>query len=324
MRHKTIPLIVLGGRDRHTVDLPDAVIDRQALSGYKGARLRIGGRPLIVVLIDRLRATGVFDPIFIAGPSSIYGDIAPDGVTVHDTDGSFGQNLRFSVEKLRVDLKPTQVAVATCDILPDPAELQLAADDLVRNQPLDFWFPLVRVPQDKSTLGTSDWKPRYRLQPPGASQPVPILPSHILACNVEVTRLRLVYRLFDMLYATRNRPVVYRSLVLMRRLLWSLFLEDVKHMAALRRPHILGPVVGNSLVLANMLRNGKGTTTEWEDRIRRVFIRRDHARLFPTRRGRVPVIDALSLARDIDTLEEAAELVDSGCLTDTTEAADSV
>ena len=36
---------------------------------------------------------------------------------------------------------------------------------------------------------------------------------------------------------------------------------------------------------------------------------RQHRRLFPDRRGRVAVLDVLSLARDIDTAEEAREIL---------------
>jgi len=38
---------------------------------------------------------------------------------------------------------------------------------------------------------------------------------------------------------------------------------------------------------------------------------RVHRRRFPRRRGRIAVLDVLSLARDIDTEEEALELTDS-------------
>ena len=67
-----VPAIVLGGSDQRATALPDAGRDKHPLTGYKGAAIRVGGRPLIAVLLDRMRACGRFDPIWVAGPERVY------------------------------------------------------------------------------------------------------------------------------------------------------------------------------------------------------------------------------------------------------------
>ena len=307
MNREKIPLIVLGGRDRRLAEQADQCRGNQPLKGYKGVALRIHGRPLIEILIERMTATGVFGPVLIAGPRSIYGPLFPE-IEIVDTDGTFGENLRRSVEHVRQTLRPELVAVTTCDILPDPEELEEALGDLRAHQPLDFWMPQIRVPEDTSDLGASEWKPKYRLVPAGETRSVPILPGHLLVCNPEAVRLRFVYRFFDLLYRTRNRPLAYRRLVLTRNLLWSLVVEDFKHLLSLRLPRIFFPVVYNSLMLTSKLKAGAASVTEAEDHIRRAFLKSGHQKRYPNRRGRVLLSPALSLAKDIDTEEEAREL----------------
>ncbi len=307
MNQNKIPLIVLGGRDLHLAEITDNGRRHKPVQGYKGANLKVGGRPLIQLLIDRMTATGMFSPVLIAGPSRIYGPLV-EGAEIIETDGTFGENLSAGVEWVRQELKTDMVAVTTCDILPDPEELAVAMQDLRDHQPFDYWMPQIRVPDDSTLLGASDWKPRYRLIPEGEKKSVAILPGHIIVCNPEAVRLKFVYRFFDILYRTRNRPLTFRRLALMRALLWSLVVEDLKRIASLRYPRIFFPVVYNSLLLASKLKAGVAPIRETEDRIRRVFIKADHRLKFPERRGWVLLSPALSLAKDIDTEEEAREL----------------
>ncbi len=307
MSQSKIPLIVLGGRDAQLAEMTDNGRGHRPLQGYKGAELKVGGRPLIQELIDRMTATGVFSPVLIAGPSRIYAPFV-QGAGVVDTDGTFGENLKTGVEWVRRELRTELVAVTTCDILPDTEELAEAVADLRRHQPFDYWMPQIVIPEDPEDLGASEWKPRYRLVPAGEEKSVPILPGHIIVCNPEAVRLKFVYRFFDVLYRTRNRPMAFRRLKLMRALLWGLVLEDLKRLGSLRLPRIFFPVVYNSLILASKLKAGVAPIRETEDRIRRVFIKTDHRRRHPERRGRVLLSPALSLAKDIDTEEEAREL----------------
>jgi hypothetical protein len=65
---RTIPLIILGGSDRKPAALPPQGRDLHPLSGCKGIDVRLAGRCLIEHLADRLRRSGAFEPIWVAGP----------------------------------------------------------------------------------------------------------------------------------------------------------------------------------------------------------------------------------------------------------------
>lgn len=307
MNHPKIPLIVLGGRDRRLSEQSDTGRVHHPLHGYKGAELLIGGRPLIQILIDRMLATGVFGPVFIAGPREVYEPWVEHAEVIH-TDGTFGDNLRTSVEWVRQELRPEMLAVTTCDILPDEQELAVAMEDLKLHLPLDFWMPQIPIPEDPHSLGASEWKPKYRLVPYGEKKAVPILPGHIIICNPDVVRLRIVYRAFGLLYRTRNRSMAYRRVVLVRNLLWSLVVEDFKQVLKLRPPRLFVNMVYNALVFVSKLKAGVASVKDAEVRLRKVFIIHSHRKKYPDRRGRVLLTPALSLAKDIDTEEEAREL----------------
>ena len=304
-----LPLLILGGRDRRGTVFPEEGQDREPRKGYKGADLLLGGRPLVEVAIERWRACGAFEPIYIAGPMRVYQPLGLDAILV-DTDGELGENLRAGAERLEQDFGSNHIAVTTCDILPDPAELAAAVDDLRRHQPLDFWMPLCPVP-DPSRLGASAWKPKYWVRSPEASESVPILPGHLMIGNPAILRLRFLYQLFDQLYRTRNRPIAYRRMVLTRSLLGSLLKEDLRHLFSLRLPYITRDVVYNVLMLVSKMASKRVTTTDFEDHLRKAFLRRQHRLDHPHRRGRVVIMPCLSLAKDIDTVEEAREVAAS-------------
>jgi len=183
-------------------------------------------------------------------------------------------------------------------------------EDLHRHQPLDFWMPICPVP-DASRLGASAWKPKYWVRSPEAAEAVPILPGHLMIGTPPILRLRFLYQLFDQLYQTRNRPLAYRRMVLTRSLLGSLLKEDLRHLLGFGLPYITVGVVYNVLALVSKIAARRVTTTDFEDHLRRAFIRRAHRRAFPERRGRVVIMPCLSLAKDIDTVEEAREVAAS-------------
>lgn len=302
----SIPLVILGGRDRRGTVLPEEAHDKVSLRGYKGADLRIGDRPLIEVAIERWRGAGFFEPIYIAGPLAVYGPLGLDARIV-DTDGELVENLRAARDEVAKTYQG-KLAVTTCDILPDPAELALAIADYRAHEPLDFFMPLARVPADTRLLGASDWKPKYWIKPALGKDPVPILPSHLMIGDPDELRLRFIYQFFDHLYRTRNRSVTYRRVAITRKVLGTLLTEDLQHLLHLRLPHITATVVFNALWLASRLAAGQATIKAFEQRLRYVFLRRDVRRAYPRRRGRVPILDCLSLAKDIDTVEEAREV----------------
>ncbi|NJL27859.1 MAG: hypothetical protein HC897_08150 [Thermoanaerobaculia bacterium] len=311
--HMTIqpfPLVILGGRDRHRSVLPDGGRDKHPLRGYKAVDTRIGDRTLIEVLTARLRATGAFAPIYVAGPRHVYEPLGMD-VRLIDTDGEFGENLRAALEAVAATGWPQLVGFTTCDILPSNTDLQRALDDLEHQPRFDFWYPQCREPADPSRLGSSAWKPRYPIQPTGETRPVPTLPGHLLVVDPQALRLELIYRLFELAYRSRNRPVRFRRSWIMRHVFWALVREDLRRLFSLRVPNISWLVLFNGLTLVARLLAKKLSQRELEDRLHAIFARNRHSRLYPERRGSMPILDVLSLARDIDTEEEAREITGS-------------
>lgn len=303
---RTIPLVILGGCDRNPAALPPQGRDLHPLSGCKGLDVRIGGRCLIEHLVDRLRSTGVFDPIWVAGPAAAYRRLA-GSIEVIDTDSDFGGNIRVALETVVRSCPGREVGFTTCDILPEPADLELLLDDYFREAPPDLWFPLI-LAGDEAALGASDWKPRYRIVPVAGEPAVAVLPGHLTILDPSSLNLSLMYRLFELAYRTRNRPLRYRRSYVARGVLWNLLREDFANLLALRLPTMTSDLVRSGLTVTNGLRSAKITRAELEHAMRRVFVKRRHRIRHPERRLRMPFLRALSIARDIDTVEEARAL----------------
>ncbi len=300
----TLPLIVLAGGDRKPVRLPEEGAGKHPLSGLKGFDIRLGDRPMIDLLLDRLRAAGTFDPIFIAGPAGVYGQ-ARQGARVIDTDGSFGENIRVSLERVMAEHPEGPLAFTTCDVLPDVEELRRLLADFERHRPLTFWFSLILAPADPRELGASAWKPQYRVRPEGSTEPSRILPGHLVIFEPRRARLDLAERAFELSYQSRNRPIGYRLFYIVGHLLLFFFGQDLQRLLRLRPPTLAVTVIANGVLLAWRLWRGTITNTELAERLRRVFLKKDRRR---ADRGRDAMMDAMTLARDVDTVEEAAEM----------------
>ncbi|MCH9652160.1 MAG: nucleotidyltransferase family protein [Deltaproteobacteria bacterium] len=306
MSHSPIPLIVLGGRDRHTTVLPKQGEGKHLLKGYKAVDFRINDRPMIHLLVDRMKACGRFDPILIAGPKAIY-DPLDTGAEVVDTDGDFGQNIRAGVEAAMARYPSQQIAVVTCDVLPEEAELRALLEDFESHQPCDFWMPQFRAPANADKLGASQWKPRYRIAPEEGLEPVETLPGHLLIVDPQATRLELVYFLFELSYRTRNRSILQRRAIIARHAMSALIKHDLRLLLAGELPTVTWDIVTNGLAIAKRLRSGRVSAPELARRVSRIYIHRRHRKAHPERQGRFPVLEGLSLAKDIDTAEEANE-----------------
>ncbi|MBD3867928.1 MAG: nucleotidyltransferase family protein [Acidobacteria bacterium] len=301
-----IPILILGGSDPKPASLPDAGRDKHALRGYKGRDLLIGDRPMIQVVVERLKESGGFDPIYVAGPQEVYQGIP--GLEIVDTAGSLGKNLRTGLERLRLLHPGSYLAITTCDILPEPECLQTFLQESRDHMPFDAWFPMIRIPDDREQLGASSWKPTYQVIPQEGREPVSTLPGHLMVINPEAFRLRFAYRLMQIAYRTRNRPIPVRRKEMVRDTLKDLLFEDVRHIFSMRVPRLTWTVISNGLKVAREMKSGTSTLVGLENSIRRIFIRYRHQREFPDRRVHLPIMDALSLAKDIDTEEEAREL----------------
>lgn len=300
-----MPLIILGGRDLKVATLPEDGRGKHVLGGYKAVELKIGEQRLIDLLVQRFRSSGHFDPIYIAGPRAVYEDI--EGVQLLETDGHLAENLDVCIRSM-VQLEPgRQVMFTTCDIVPELDELAAAMEDFHGHQPLDFWMTQIRVPQDLSQLGESSWKPKYYLHPTGEAETAPVLPGHVIAVDPAIIDADLIIRFFGGLYSTRNRPISARISLIAGRVLGYLFGVDFRNLFRFRWPTRAWTVTFNCLWLAYLLAKGVARQAEFEMRGRRIFLDPEHVRAHPQMASRVAILDALSLAKDIDTEEEAQE-----------------
>ncbi len=299
----TIPLVVLGGSDAEPAALPEGA-DKHPIRGHKGIEVQVEGRPLIDHVLDRMLGSGHLGPAYVAGPQSAYGERRGEAEVI-DTDANLGENLRVMLEALATRHPGESIAITTCDIIPEPEDLDEVLADYHAHTPVDFWYPLV-IAKDEE-LGESAWKPRYRLRPSPEAPARTVLPGHLIIVDPEVFRTEFVYRAFDLLYRSRNRPVGYRLVFMLTHLLGWFVAQDVRSLLHLRPPVMTGPVTWQGVRLALRLRRGEMTADELADRVRAMLVRWRHRKGNPDRQGRIPMVHAVSLAKDIDTIEEAEE-----------------
>jgi len=178
------------------------------------------------------------------------------------------------------------------------------AEDFRNAAPCDLWFSVVRVPEDPRQLGASAWKPRYRVVPIPGQPAVEVLGGHLVIVDPPALRLDFLRRLFRHTYATRNRNLAYRRSVVLFKTIGSLLAEDFRRLSSARRPDVTWTTVRAGVTGARNLGRGRITTAQLEHVLADLLIRRDRIRK-SGRCVRVPVVDHLSLALDIDTEEEA-------------------
>ncbi len=302
-----VPIIVLGGSDRKPAELPEQGRGKHPLSGYKGVDIRFHGRALIEVLVERLDGSGCFGPVYIAGPASVYAPILGRDRVI-DADGSFGENIATALEWVRTRHPGSPIGFISCDVLPEIATLQLFMQHFARHRPCDFWFPLIRAPRDPAKLGASGWKPSYRIVTVEGEPPLAVLPGHLTIVDPEALRRKFVYRLFELGYRTRNRPIGYRLVALLRGVLVGTLYQDLLHAFTLQAPTQTWWMLWAAIPGAASLKAGKLTRATLEAALRGIFVRTSHRRRYPQRRVLLPVLEGLSLALDIDTEEEAREM----------------
>ena len=295
-----LPVAILGGSDRRPGPLP-AASGLHPLNQYKGIALKVGGRPLVAHLVERLAAAG-FGPVSIAGPARIYAPLELAAELV-DTDRDVAANLRAAVEH-HGRRGPGPMALLACDVLPTAQELARVRDLWAESPRADLWLPFVRFPRRPEALGAFGWKPTYHLEVAGEG-PLDILPGHLGIFDPGALRLPLLYRLLGIAYRTRNHSVAVRRAAMLRASIVSLLGRDLGGLLRLRAPTLTWTVVRSGLRLARNLRAGRLSLAELERLIGRIFLRRGQGGTGV----RLPVTDVLSLALDVDTEEEARELL---------------
>lgn len=123
----------------------------------------------------------------------------------------------------------------------------------------------------------------------------------------QACRRPLVYRCFDTAYRSRNRPPMFRFWFILVHGICHLLAEDLRRLVRLRPPTFWLRVLWNGIAIARSLRAGNMIPEVNAERISRILIRDEYHRRSPDRLGRLVVIDGLSMAKDIDTEEEAKE-----------------
>lgn len=302
-----IPIVILAGSDRRPAELPERGRDKHPLAGFKSLAVRIGDRTLIEHAVERLRSSRWFDPVLVAGPAAVY-EGKSGGAAIVDTDGTLGDNVRAGVEAVRAAHPGSVVGFTVCDILPDPSLLDRLMREYQATAPSDLWFPMVRAPASREQLGASAWKPAYGVIPAPGEAAVRVLPGHLVIGDTQALRLPLLYRLLDLGYRTRNRSIGERRGVMIRGVLGDMLLQDLLHVLRLRAPSLTWSVLRATIPAAELLRRGSITREHMEDTLRKLFVRARWRRAHPERRVVLPIVEALFLARDIDTVEEASEL----------------
>lgn len=302
-----LPLILLAGGSRQYDQMPEEAGSHHPLAGYKAASLRLQGRPLIEHVCARFAACGAFAPIYVAGPEPIYGSFDLDDVRVFHTDGNFGDNLRRATEHVVARHPGLQVAYATADVLPSPDDLSLSLADFQAASPCSFWMLECREPKQSEALGSSTWKPKYWIRGDDDAKPVPTLPGHLVIADPEATRRHLLYEIFDIAYNTRNTSIEHRVWAVAVGILSLLLRADWRRLRERRSPTTTFDIVIHGLRFAFHLRRGIDHR-RMARLLGKIFLTREYRRGRPGELGRIAVLDVVSLARDVDTREEAHEL----------------
>ena len=307
MSQSKIPLIILGGSDRKAAQLPPEASGHHALAGYKGMDIRLDGEPLIRRILERLAAFPLFEPIWIAGPRRVY-EPAGLGVRIIDTDASIGQNLRVAIDTFQAEHPAGPAAFLSCDVLPDPDELRAALEDYERSSEAVIWCPVIRVPADRARLHSFSWKPRYGTSVEPGGEQLQVLPGHLVIGDPRALDLQLGYRMLEIAYRTRNRDIAARRRGLAWGLLTSLLGTDLRRLLRLRAPSRTWTVLGNGFGIARALRRRTMSLRQLESRMAAVAVLPEHRAANGGRPVCFPLLDALSLAEDVDTEEEARDL----------------
>lgn len=307
MQTDPIPLVILAGSDRQAVRLPESGAGLHPLTGYKGLDLKISGTPLIDLVIKQIQLSGRFAPLYITGPKHIYGE-SRNGVKVIDTDLDFGKNIEQAVSTIVTEKGHGPIALIAGDILPDLDELKHLMEDYDQFSPMDFWFPLIRVPKKKEQMGASSWKPKYHIAAVRGEPAKTILPGHLIIVDSAAVRLSLVYKVLALTYKSRNHPILYRLTYIVSHMLVYLLGQDFRLLLKGRLPTYTLGILYNSIALAVNLRRGVSSSEELSSRLRKIFILYRHRQKHRERLGRMPLMHGFSFARDIDTEEEAREI----------------
>jgi hypothetical protein len=300
MASRRIPLVLLAGRSSEPSTLGPGGGAHHPLPGYKAAEVRVGGRALVELVTERFAGCDRLGPVRVAGPRELYGPLVGDERVVH-TDGSLPENLGAAVAGARALADGGPIAIAASDILPDPAELDAWMTEREAGPPCKLWFPLVRARELEGPHEASSWKPKYRIAEEPGGEPVSVLPGHLIVFEPDALRIGFALALMDAVYRTRNLSVSERRGSLVRWRVPKMLRVELAGLARGRAPLYTVRAARRGLGVARSLGRGDLSRIQLERAIAALLVDgtpRDGD-------ARIPLLEGLSLAEDIDTVEEA-------------------
>ena len=311
-----LPIVILGGSDRRPGAVPTGADSYHFIAGYKGAELKVADGPLIGELLERIRASGAFDCIYVAGPRKVYRDLVD--CSIIDTDSNVGQNIRAAVKQVqKIHGRETGVAFITYDVLPTAEEIAELTARLTRGERSDASAgeELPRSPAlalslvtEKQDLGASVWKPKYRIRPEPGEDPIAFLPGHLAVAWPSKLRTGLFYRTLQLAYQERNKDYDHRRRTILLQLLRLLLWRDFLNLFRLYPPTLTYSVLRHGLRAFMRWRKGELDLRELRWAIGKVIVRRRHFRELELQAVRIAVTAHTSFAKDFDTEEEIEEL----------------
>lgn len=306
-----IPVIVLGGSDMQPGPVPSGMSPDNMLTGYKGTLRLASGRCLAGELIERLRRSGRFEDPVLVGPRDIYQPLVDCEVV--DVIGNLSTTLQRVREFIRNRYSlSAPLAVSTCDILPtgeEIGELLETCYDPVSGSV--FWGELVAAQPEQ--MGASAWKPGYLLPPDDGLPLENFYPGHLVIIRPAALRIRLTNYLLQLAYRYRNRDLRHRRWRMFVRGLGRLALQDCRNLLSLQLPILSIAIPYYCFRAYRRFRKGELSVPDFARHVAKVFVHRSfHRQINPP-----PVVfsqtSILSLAKDIDTKSELAELSQQVC-----------
>ncbi len=304
---KRIPIIVLGGSDQRPSATPKGMAKQQMLQGFKGALQLANGRCLVDELIDRINASECFGDPLVVGPREVYSALRIKAPIVN-AEGNLAMTLQRTAELVAERFAPEEpVALTTCDILPTATDFaRLLEEGYWPHRDALFWTQLVHA--TPAAMGASAWKPVYPLRPRDEAPLLPLYPGHLVIVRPAALRMDLTIYLLNLAYRYRNRELWQRRLRMIAHGLGRLVLEDIREVLQLQPPIVTASLLYSTWRGYRSYRRKTATIDQVEQAIATAFLHRPARQTAGPRPVVFHLTEIVSFAKDIDTLEELAEI----------------
>lgn len=291
-----IPIVVLAGGESTSGSLPPGV-PGERLTCAKSVAVRFDSHSVIRRLLSRLRTWGGFSPIIVCGPATTLRGEIGDAILV-DTDDDLVTNAVRGLEIACTYAPDGRVAVTCADYLPTVIDLRKVERNLAATpQTSAFWYALIRPPSQSAPWDEVHLRKRcYPVRSRG-DESIRAYPGHLLVLRWRLIERRLAKGGIEALYRARERPTAVRGLLTTINCLPTLLWCGWERRSA----GYVVRVVRHAAALGRGLANRGIELTELTWRLNEIFVRSESR----NDRGRIVLLDAWSLACDIDTDGEA-------------------